>query len=50
MFIIDDGPLWYDPKYKPDLVEEKEPEAVPAAEVTLKKGELSAPLGSRGLD
>ena len=22
-FVLDDGPLWYDSQYKPDLVEEK---------------------------
>lgn len=42
--------MWYDPKYKPDLVEEEKPEAVPAAEVILKTGEVFAPLGDDGLE
>ena len=47
-FVLDDGPLWYDSQYKPDLVEENKPESVPAVEVTLKNEEVSAPLGSDG--
>ena len=45
IFVLDDGPLWYDSQYKPDLVEEKKP-GVPAVEVTLKNEEVLAPLGS----
>ena len=44
-FVLDDGPLWYDSQYKPDLVEEKKPEGVPAVEVIPKTEEVSAPLG-----